>query len=476
MPLRTERHQFNLGGWPGGLNRDYSELLLAPEETPDALNVLVDRRGDIRVRPGFSRADTGLTDSIIYAVRYLEQSGNDYTVVYEEDGSPYHASGTSLTFSLQSFDKGAHSNKRSWPFHAAQLDGYLFVFTRRSTGVTRFDGTGPTWTNITNDTLDGTGTAASPQAPQAACATTHKNRIFVGSTEESTGNYNSRIRWSDLPTGEGGNRWEATAFIDVNEHDGSEIVALYPFQGNLLIFKDHSFHVLTGADPSAFALYEVDHRIGTASPYSVAGDENLVFWFDRDQGVFMFDGAEVRRIDDKIHDYLLDNSPRSGGFRAAGWMHEGNYYLSVPWTSGSYNSRTFIYNPHMNAWTEHDWGGYGIVDIEGTWYSHGNNDLTGLYTFADDTETTDAGTAIDWHLETAWWPPASEQGMTKWRLRRADIWVKDDNASMTVDLYVDGVDSNVLSTAITADADRKFLKGYDQLFERMKYRVYGSTS
>jgi hypothetical protein len=475
MPRDTETFIIPLGGWTGGLNRDAFELQLAPEETPDALNIDFGLRGEFEQRPGYAVASTGAFTAITqYLCTYEPSTGTDLLLAVQEDGDIWYASALAFTDSLQTF--GAAANQREWPIEAAMLDDSIFLFSLRST-TRRWDNA--TWVNITSTTLDETGTAASPQAPKAATAVTHHSRIFVGSVEANSSVDRSRVMWSTTPVENAGdagaNRWKATAFIDVNQDDGTEVRKLASFQSNLVIFKDHSFYVLAGQDEDSFSLYPVDASVGCISPRTVAYDDSEMFFFDASKGVYRFDGVKVIRIDESINNYILSGINASLAYKASGYLADGKYFLSVPWGSDTYNSRTFVFDTVLRNWAEYDIGWFAAARWTNVHYTGGNKNTNGVFDFRQGT-VDDNAVAFNWHLETVWFPPAAEQGMTYHRLRRADLWVEADGGAMTIEAWVDGTESAVWTQNITASTNRILLPAVGQLWEIIKFKFSGTSS
>jgi hypothetical protein len=477
MPRTTQRQITAFSGWLGGLNRDASELQLAIDESPELLNVDIDRRGGFKPRDGYLQvvSASNPTDTYQLLASYEPSSGTDRAIGVTEAGDIWDgAAYTSMTDTTKSF--GVHGNLRNWPIEAVVLDDQIYLFSLRG-NTWRYNGT--TWTEITDSTLDESGVAATPEAPQAKTAVTHLSRIFVGNIKAGGTAHRSRLAWSETPIDNGGdaagNRWKALSFIDVDQDDGTEITKIASFQSNLIIFKHHSLHVLAGVDEASFTLYPVDDDVGTVSPGSVAFDESNLFFFDRDQGVYVFDGVKTTRIDHAINEYILDGMKYNQSYKAEGFMSDGKYHLAVPWGTDNYNSRMFVFDPLIAAWTEYDYGVFSHSVFGGVEYTGGNRDLVGTYSWRAG-DTLDEATAISWHLETAWVPEAANQGMTNHRLRRVDLLVEIDSSTFNIDLYVDGVDSQVWTQSVTADKNRVRLPGYEALWERIKFRIYGVTT
>lgn len=474
MPLKTPTYIVPLDGWAGGLNRDASELTLEGTETPDCLNIVFDKRGAFQPRDGYARWDSGTTTTVQKLGVFRPESLTDVFIAVETDGDVY--AGTTATLASASVPLGAPTNRRDYFVAMAQLGDYLFLSTLRD-NTWRYNGT--TWTEITDTALNGGGSAGSPEAPRALSLVAHKNRLFAGNTYHDSTTYRSRVNWSTLVTGaaqEGGNKWEATSFIDVNEDDGDEIWALWPHQSQLLVFKDSSLWAIAGGDEDSFSLYLVDERVGTTAPNSIASYKSDLFFYDPAEGVFYFDGVEAKLIDQALHYYIEDGVNAAHAYKAAGWVEGDRYYLSVPWGASTYNSRTFVVDMALGAWTEWDIGFADVTEFNEKLYMCGTDGATGVFKFLQG-DATDAGTGIAWHLETIWLPPPESQGMTQRRMRRLDVFSEADNESFTVSLYVDGDDSTAVKTqTVDGSATRTPLEGHPELFDIFKLKFSGTTS
>lgn len=476
MPgLDTPTAIIPITGWPRGLNREAFELQVNLDETPDAVNVVFGLRGEVERRDGWTRWDSGTETVAQLAVAYEPGSGTDKIIVVEEDGGVWD--GTTSVLTAATVELGAHSNRRNWQITAAMLDDDLYIFTLRD-NTWRWDGSA--WLEITDSTLNEGGTHAVPEAPKAATAVAHNNRIYAGNTVHDGAAQRSRINFSNpsvvsgVAAGDaGGDRWGALDWIDINPDDGTEVTKLASFQSNLIAFKDHSVHVVTGTDQDSHTVYQVADDVGCSSPQSVAQYEGSMFFFDRFRGVFHFDGNNVQRIDHAIHSYLMNGQNLNKAWRARGFFSDSRYFLSVPWGSDSYNSRMFVFDTRIQAWAEYDYGVYDHVWWNEKQYTVGNGNNVGVYKH-EQGDSTDIAAAISWYIETAWFPNTGAQGMTRHRLRRADVWVEADSSSFTAAMFVDGVESAVWTHTQTADTNRIRLPGYGALFETAKFKFSGT--
>lgn len=100
-------------------------------------------------------------------------------------------------------------------------------------------------------------------------AATHLGRVFVADQQRV---YYSKI---DLPEA-----FEtAVNYLPFNKDDGQLVTGLLPFNGALLLFKEHSVYALLGDAPDNWVVELVDPGIGCASHRSITVVESVVRWW-----------------------------------------------------------------------------------------------------------------------------------------------------------------------------------------------------
>lgn len=110
--------------------------------------------------------------------------------------------------------------------------------------------------------------------PKGQAAVIHKERLFVCPGTDSTTN-TSRLSFSDP-----GNLdvWGASNFIDVGQGDGTKLIDLTVFQGNLLLFKNQSTYALSyDVRPTDAVVDRVSNTIGVSKQYCVVNYENQIY-------------------------------------------------------------------------------------------------------------------------------------------------------------------------------------------------------
>ena len=424
MVERNPIATLELAGFIGGLNRDADPFLLEPNESPDALNVDFGLGGEVSKREGFSRFDSPTTaENFVRFVVWDNLGGSVHKIVVTDDNLEiFSSTGANFTSSGRSFS--APSNMREYWVSVASLNNKLYVTSLAGTAAPKgFDGT--TWANVTETVFDGT----SARFPKAAHIVTMHDRMFAANVMDGATNHRSRLYWSDPSDAE---TWEATEFTDFDPDDGEEITALSAFGEDLVVFKNSSVQVLAGRSPVSFTRYVLESGVGTVSPRSVVPHGGSLYFFDRDNGIYAFDGSGFVEIDAKIKNYVLGGINYANAYKAASFVRRGRLYVSVPWGSDTYNSRTFVYDIRTKSWSEYD---FGVADADhdgATWYGVHNRNLEGVYKLFDGAD--DATSPVVAYFRTPWLTPGGLQ--TKARIRRLDTaWSALGNYDVTVDMH-----------------------------------------
>lgn len=119
--------------------------------------------------------------------------------------------------------------------------------------------------------------------PNFAFSVVHANRLWAAGDRLNP----SRLYYSSLLEAEQWNGAGNSGVIDVDPNDGDVITGLYPFRGELIVFKGSakgSIHRIQGLQPSEFARRRFVEGIGAAS-------QSLIFPLGSDLGFLAFDGS-----------------------------------------------------------------------------------------------------------------------------------------------------------------------------------------
>lgn len=185
----------------------------------------------------------------------------------------------------------------------------------------------------------------------AKTCSTYGNYLVIGNTTESSVNYPSRIRWSDINNVDS---FPVLNYIDVEPDDGDKIVAVASFDESVYIFKHRAIYkmVITGLDgPDAFIIRPLARNVGAWSKNSVKAIPNVGLVFLAQNTVYVLSNNGLTPIGDPIQ-RTLDNVQRSMWANAVGevYPHKYQYWLSVS-TAGTTNTEVLVYDYIQRNWT-----------------------------------------------------------------------------------------------------------------------------
>lgn len=370
-----ETQAATLADFTGGLNLISDTFKLAPNESPDMLNVNVHRRGGVQRRNGWTEQFSGAYTRGWGLVG--DQSAGDHMVYQTEDDELWYWDGvTTKQLVLNSGTDTASATTVVDPAVVATDDGWVencihwATFDYVGYGL-RGDATSPAATvsysasgvaagqDSSVDVLSDPSTTTwqndydSPSTshfPIAKHGTAHLDYMFVAHSYESTVMEHNRVRWSHPGSA---TSWRENDFIDIEPgRDGDHIVALVPFREQLVIFKANSVFVLTGYSPDTFQVIKVADSVGAVGPYAVSANEQGVFFFDQAEGLFVYDGRQVSWLFEKIHPALLNQDIKSVNMTTVACLGR-RVWVNTRWTdpANSNAGRTFVFDFDVNAWT-----------------------------------------------------------------------------------------------------------------------------
>lgn len=402
----------NLPGWTGGLNREADPFQLEATESPDALNVDFELRGAVTKRPGYVKFNGSNSTSVKgqFITGWTSLANTKWLVVTDVAHDVFYmpvTAGADLTDS--GFNLGFGTAEREYQVATASLNNKLYITSLKSGEALRWDGT--SWAAITKTAFDNTG----GRFPPARALVANNERFFAGNIENAVGaEFRSRVAWSAALDPE---KWAALDFIDFAPDNGQEITGLAVFAESIVVFKNRSMFVLAGTDASNFTVYPLDPNLGTDCPGTIVNAGTELYFFDRLTGVWKYDGSNFKRVDDKINTYLLDGINQEQAYKATAFTYRNRYFLSVPWGSLTTNSRTFVFDPRIDAWTEYDFGMADATQVDEVAYSVAPRDVVGVYKMW--TGVSDVGANIAAYFDTYWIAPGGQA--LRNRIRRLDL-------------------------------------------------------
>lgn len=430
MPRVSPLRVVQMDGYLGGLNKDADVARLEENETPQALNVTIGLRGEVSKRQGYSRFDTNLANEVTHLWSWRDGQSREWLMAVDEAGQIRYVQDTNQAFTDSGKNLGVGGSAARHPIGWAVAQGFIYISSRRGHDSLKWNGT--TWTTVA-------------AVPKAQFLKWRFDQLFAANIV----NEPSQLRISLELQPE--NFTDTPAIFDFDKADGTEIRQLAASGDDLLVFKDHSIYIFSGRVRSDFQQYRLDNLRGTFSPRTVKQVRGLLIFFDRDTGVWAWDGSEFTLISEKINQYLLNNITYDACYMAVGHVWRDSYILSVPWQSSQVNQRSFVFSTLTQAWTEWD---YGAWDAE----NHVNHSFiaspraeNGIY--EANAGFTDAGLPITMDFRTPWLNPGGPGALS--RLRRLETNLVATGASVTVELAQEYDPAPVLSRTLVAVNNNK---------------------
>jgi len=425
MPRVAQYQAAELAGFPKGLNLHADSSRLEAQELAVALNVRLGARGEVQLRTGYTRFDSGFTDSVSFIYPWRTFDGINHLIVTGEIArSIYSSVGGSNDFVNSGFDVGSQGTLQSFGVGFAGAAKKVYVSSKHQTNVRSFDGTD--WLTVAT-------------MPNVKMLWYRHGRMFaINDIERPSGVYFSELL--DPET------FATDDYIEVSPDDGFEINASTIFGDDLVLFKDNAVWKMSGRTPSSFSLYEVDSHRGCVSPQGHAQLRGRLFFFDRDTGIWAFDGAGFELVSQPINDYILKNQNYELAWKASMYDADDRIYVSIPWQGGGYHS--FVYFGDTGAWTEYDTGFLGATGYLDNRYL-GLPDVHGVY-YADEAShvVPPSVQPINGVFRTGW--TLIGGAGVKARIRRLEMTVKGEvTTGVTLRMYAD-------FNAVTPMVERSF--------------------
>jgi hypothetical protein len=203
-----------------------------------------------------------------------------------------------------------------------------------------------------------------PSMPNGKCVESHYGYLWVANTIEddlssTSVRRPSRVRWSHPGVPD---RWRQDDWIDVEVgKDADQITALVAFRDHLLVFKDRSVHAIYGDSPENFTVVNLSNQFGCVSQEAVVATPFGVYFFDRNSGVWAWNGSsfgwQFEKVNSLLRDATIPVDRRTDVH--LGWV-KNRLWVGVPWAGEStQRARTLVFDPSLprgGAWTLYSLG------------------------------------------------------------------------------------------------------------------------
>jgi hypothetical protein len=434
-PKRTQLH--TLRDFTGGLNLVADTFRLADNESPDLLNVDIDRRGGFQVRRGvYPYSATALTAAPNTIWSYND-TGTVYTMAQVGTGVRYSTGGawtnlTRLVSGVATDDLGTADGTDVCPV----VFNNVCYWARGDRSIVKWDG-GANATVLTsnfNDTI----TPSSGNIPRADHMAAHSGYLWVAGTWESGTHYPNRVRWSWANTFDNASEnWRLDDYIDIDDgKDSDSITAIVPYGDQLIVFKRDSVYAVYGYSGESFSVVNVSNTVGAVSHQAAIATPAGLFFFDHQTGLNVYNGSNVNWMFEQIWPAMRDGSIPVSLIDNVdlGWI-ENRLWVSVPWAELPSVPRgmTFVLDPRLKSggsWTKYSLqvGPYarGHRSQNYLGYLHNTNRIYRLDVqeqYYDYFNAAAGATAIDAYYRTKWIDLGEPAVKKRWRRTEAVMQV-----------------------------------------------------
>ncbi len=149
------------------------------------------------------------------------------------------------------------------------------------------------------------------------------------------------------------------SFIDIRTDDGQAISGLKNFSGGLVIFKENSFHALTGDSSENFNVREISKQYGCLNNRAIAQFQDVLIFLDR-KGIVQFNGSNIDLLSSKI-DPILKRMNITAAKETACMSYDklrNEVLCDIPVDGSNSNNITLVYDIIQKAWTTYEYGHY----------------------------------------------------------------------------------------------------------------------
>jgi hypothetical protein len=346
--LRTLRVE----NFTGGLNYRTDVFHLDEGESPDMLNMDIDPRGGLRMRPGCRRSgnpvSTGSvhnitaynTSTIIFAA--VDFNTSIYSLYTSTNGASPTLLGGGVTFSNSTATRGkifASWDAKDPTLYVARYDAAAYRSRSIGPGVLTISAAGA-W-------QDSLSTPTGTHMPISKHVASHVDRLWVANTTEDGVAYLNRVRFSHPNFPES---WRQIDYIDIIEGSGG-ITAIVPDGDRLLVFKPNSIHAIYGYDTDTFQVTKISDTLGASLGTHVARHiDGMVYFFSWPNGVFRIEGTGITDCFSRLRQAAEFGTMLGGdgGYTDVDlWSAGRRIWFNVDTAGGGNPSGTFVLHTDM---------------------------------------------------------------------------------------------------------------------------------
>jgi len=148
---------------------------------------------------------------------------------------------------------------------------------------------------------------------------------------------------------------ESTYNFEVRTNDADVVTGLKAYLSQLFIFKQNTFHALSGDSIDNFSVRQVSDSYGCVSGRAVISYENKILFLDK-KGIAEFNGANVQIVSNKVQP-VFDRMNISAARDNAVMIHNkprNQIWCAIPVDSSTTNNLIVVYDYLSDGWTTYE--------------------------------------------------------------------------------------------------------------------------
>jgi hypothetical protein len=275
---------------------------------------------------------------------------------------------------------------------------------------------------------------------------TYQNRLFLAGFSSSP----STVWFSDAGEPEG---YAPSFNFQVRTNDGDFITCLKSYSTRLYIFKQKSFHILTGDNPNDFFLQEVTDQYGCLNNRCAVVYDDILVFLDR-KGVIMWNGAALTVLSQKVQSFF-DQMNYNVALQTACMVHDkirNQVLISIPYQGATQNNLILVYDYLVGAWTTYQGPTItALTQAQGylsTKYAFYGDNL-GRVNYFGPSLLGDNAQGFTAYFQSRFLHDMGESVTKQFRRLYIDIQAPSVTLSFSINFYQDYGTSQVLQTTLT---------------------------
>ncbi|MCB7127992.1 MAG: hypothetical protein J3T61_00435 [Candidatus Brocadiales bacterium] len=401
--------QITLTSLGGSLNLESGDLSTPPTDYTIVENVDFQVSGILSKRPGYTKLNaTAITGAptITGLYDYRKADGSTFFIIGATDGELYKdLSGTPTSISTGHATGEANTwNFETWKDEVVMCNNATGVFAQK------FDGT----------TVSVLGTGAGGGVAPTTCSIpkVYRSRLFIAQVDSSVLHYSAGDTLEDFTTADAG-------FENIGDDDGDIITGLEPFLNILVVFKRNSTYIITGGDPSTWAISKLSNNVGAACRRCVAqvptrDGHDLIFIHESGvyslRGVDQFGDLLPAKLSFKINSLWEGlNKGRIEHSQIVYHAPTGQVWITTTKDSTTANDIILKFYSHNVGWATMTHAAHSIgtrLDVAQDTVLYTGD--TGGFVYKQHQGDNDAGAGIAGSFRTAWLHGGNPATIKKW--------------------------------------------------------------